>query len=282
LHDAAGPPGGPVVARGPRGRRADGSQLDLWSLLPQALVVDASDRARSGIRIALREPAAAYRAAPPSVDCLCGLADDALIRTLQYAVVDVETTGGAWSRGHRVTEIAAVRVGGDGRVIDEFRSLVNPERPIPPFISALTNITWDMVADAPKFAEVADRVADVLRGAVFVAHNAAFDWGFVSRELERAGTNLTGQSLCTVRLARKVVPEVRSRSLDSLTYFFDIPVTQRHRAYGDAVATAELLRRLLERLDTMEVVRWAELSRLLRQRAPRRRRLANPQPMTEV
>jgi DNA polymerase III subunit epsilon len=275
-----------VVARsgGTAGRRnaAAGSQLDLWSLLPAALSIDASDRSRVGIRIGLREPVQAVLRRPAAVDCGASAGDDVSIRDLEYAIVDVETTGGSCLRGHRITEIAAVRVDGRGRVVDEYRSLVNPERPIPSFISALTNITWDMVADAPRFRDVAADVARVLGGAVFVAHNAAFDWRFVAHELERVGASLTGRSLCTVRLARKVVPEVRSRSLDSLTYFFDIPVAARHRAYGDAAATAELFRRLLDRLDTLEVTRWCELQELLRRRAPRRRRVASPQPIPEV
>jgi DNA polymerase III subunit epsilon len=96
-----------------------------------------------------------------------------------------------------------VRLRGDGTVVDEYRSLVNPQRPIPSFITALTQITWEMVSDAPRFATSPRTWARVLGGAVFVAHNASFDWRFVSAELERAGAPLTGRSLCTVRLARK-------------------------------------------------------------------------------
>jgi DNA polymerase III subunit epsilon len=267
------------------------STLEPGSLLPAELLVDVSDRSRTGIRISLRSAAPAMvRTAisatvcrPVSaVDCGGCLAEDAALRTLEYAIVDVETTGGSWAHGHRVTEIAAQRLRGDGTVLDEYRSLVNPERPIPSYISALTNITREMVADAPRFRDVAGEVGRVLRGAVFVAHNASFDWRFVSAELEHAGAALTGRTLCTVRLARKLVPEVRSRSLDSLTYFFDIPVAQRHRAYGDVVATAEVFRRLLSRLDALEVTRWHELDELLRRRARRRKKQASPQPMDEV
>jgi DNA polymerase III subunit epsilon len=255
---------------------------DIRSLLPAALIVDDSDRLRRGVRIGLSDVVASARAVPLPVDCGGSLADDADIRDLEYAIVDVETTGGAWARGHRITEFAAVRVDGRGRVLGEYRTLVNPERAIPAWVTALTRITWPMVADAPRFADVAGSIGSVLRGAVFVAHNASFDWGFVGHELARAGAPLTGSTLCTVRLARKVVPEVRSRSLDSLTWFFDIPVADRHRAWGDAIATVELFRRLLVRLDTLEVTRWAELQQLLRRRATRRKRVAGPQPMTEV
>lgn len=248
--------------------------------LPPELSADLSDRSRSGIRITLNRPLARQLSfLPPAVKCAPAVTETCAIRSLEYAIVDVETTGGSWSRGHRVTEIAAQRLRGDGTVLDECRSLVNPERPIPPFITSLTNITWDMVRDAPRFAEVASEVSRVLDGAVFVAHNAAFDWRFVGAELERAGAPLSGRSLCTVRLARKVVPELTSRSLDSLTYFFNIAVEQRHRAWGDVVATAEVFRRLMNRLDDLQVERWGELDALLRVRARRRKRKANPHSM---
>jgi DNA polymerase III subunit epsilon len=271
MHDASGPQRFAVV------RRFEPT------LLPSELLVDATDAARVGIRIALKDTAAARQTAlTAAIDC-AGLLDvDTAVRSMEYTVVDVETTGGAYSRGHRVTEIAAIRVRGDGTVVDEYRSLVNPERPIPSFISALTSITWEMVRDAPRFSDIAPDVARVLRGAVFVAHNAAFDWQFVCAELGRAGVPITGRTLCTVRLARKVVPELRSRSLDSLSCFFNIDNRARHRAYGDAVATVELLRRLLDRLDGLEVNRWAELEELLAQRAKRRRRQANPQPVQDA
>ena len=245
------------------------------------LIIDTSDAARTGIRIRLEKAPARARLTVEPVDCAGATEDDAPIRSLEYAIVDVETTGGSWSYGHRITEIAAVRVRGDGTILDEYRSLVNPERPIPAVISALTNISWDMVRDAPRFAEVAPDVARVLGGAVFVAHNAPFDWRFVSAELQRAGVPLSGRTLCTVRMARKLVPELRSRSLDSLIYFFNIPIEARHRAYGDARATAELFRLLLDRLDGLEVTRWHELQQLLARRAKRRKRQANPHSIPE-
>ena len=242
------------------------------------LIVDASDAARTGIRIMLRSSA---RPGVGPVDCAGSAHEHASIRSLEYAIVDVETTGGSWAYGHRITEIAAVRVRGDGTVVDEYRSLVNPDRPIPSYITALTNITWDMVREAPRFADVAPHVARVLGGAVFVAHNAPFDWRFVGAELQRAGVPLSGRTLCTVRMARRLVPELRSRSLDSLIYFFNIPIEARHRAYGDARATTELFRLLLDRLDTLEVTRWHELQYLLARRSQRRRRQANPHSIPE-
>jgi DNA polymerase III subunit epsilon len=256
--------------------------LDPGALLPPELICDVSDRSRSGIRIELNRDVALVRTLPASVACGADHPADTVIRTLEYAVVDVETTGGSWGGGHRVTEIAALRLRGDGVLIDEYRTLVNPQRPIPSFITRLTRITAEMVSDAPLFSEVAGEVARVLRGAVFVAHNAPFDWRFVGAEFGRAGVTLTGVPLCTVRLARKLVPELSSRSLDSLTCFFNIPVESRHRAYGDAEATAALFRHLLGRLDTQEIARWGELDRLLQQRAPRRKRQANPHPVSEA
>jgi DNA polymerase III subunit epsilon len=256
-------------------------QLELLELLPPELRADTSDRSR-GIRITLDSAVALARRAAAGVDCAGAAGVDAPIRSLEYVIVDVETTGGSFARGDRITDIAAVRLHGDGTVVDEFRSLVNPGRPIPSFITALTSITWEMVRDAPRFADVAPDVARVLRGAVFVAHNAPFDWRFVGAELDRAGVPLTGHTLCTVRMARKLVPELRSRSLDSLSWFFDIPNTARHRAYGDAVATAEVFRRLMSRLEEQEVTRWDELQQLLARRAKRKKRRANPQPASDV
>ena len=128
-----------------------------------------------------------------------------------------------------------------------FESLVNPGRPIPPRICAITNITDEMVRDAPTFADVADQVLAALAGRVFVAHNARFDWGFVSAEVRRArDLALDGPRLCTVRLARRLVTEVRSCGLDNLSHYFGFENMARHRAAGDALVTAELLGHLLD------------------------------------
>ncbi len=225
-------------------------------------------------------------AAPGAADAFAPDGGPAL-RALEYVVVDTETTGGSALRGHRVTEVAAVRMAYDGTVLEEFSSLVNPERPIPAFISSLTNITWEMVRDAPRFEEIAPAVARILEGGVFVAHNAAFDWRFLSWELERAtGVPLQAPVLCTVRLARKVVPEVASRSLDALCYFFNLQNEARHRAYGDARVTAALLGRLFARVEEREIVTWGALEKLVGRRKPRapRRRHAMPSSMdpTEI
>lgn len=207
-----------------------------------------------------------------------------LLKNLEYVVVDVETTGGSAAKGDRVTEFAAVRVDGQGRILDEFSALVNPERSIPPFITRLTNITDAMVRDAPRFAEIAPEVRRLLEGGIFVAHNAHFDWNFVSHELEWAtGVPCSGPRLCTVRLARRLVPEVQSRSLGSLSEFFRIENEARHRALGDAKATVVLLGHLLERLEEQEVESWEALDAFLSRGPSRRaRRRANPRSIERI
>jgi DNA polymerase III subunit epsilon len=168
------------------------------------------------------------------------------LESVCFAVVDVETTGMRARGGDRVTEIAiAVLTGGSVELA--FEALVNPGCPIPAEITALTRISDEMVRDRPPFASHADTVLDTLSGRVFVAHNVRFDWGFVSAELERSrSVRLEGPRLCTVDLSRRLVPGLKSRNLDSVTTYFGIDVGDRHRAAGDALATAQVLRRLIE------------------------------------
>lgn len=217
-------------------------------------------------------------APPPEVEAARGARP---LRDERWVVVDVETTGGAPSRGHRVTEVAAVRVEG-GRIADTFCTLVNPERPIPGMITSLTGISNTMVMDQPRFAEVARQVSGALEGCVFVAHNAAFDWRFVSHELQMAtGMTLSGRQLCTVRLSRRLLPQLPSRSLDGLASWFGLEIQSRHRALDDAVATAHVLIRLLDLLEDQGVTDWDGLQGMLRRRKPRasRRRRAKPRSM---
>jgi DNA polymerase-3 subunit epsilon len=192
------------------------------------------------------------------------------LRDLEFVVVDVESTGGSPARGDRVTEVAAVRIR-NGELVDCFESLVNPERPIPPSVTALTNITEEMVADAPRFRDLLEPLKQTLRGAVFVAHNVGFDWRFLDSEFRRCGGGrLEGERLCTLRLARRLHPELRRRSLAVLTNHYAIPVESHHRAGDDARATAELFGRFLERLGDEGVDDWAGLQRFLQ--PPRRRK----------
>jgi DNA polymerase-3 subunit epsilon len=168
-----------------------------------------------------------------------------LLEDCAFAVVDVETTGMRATGPDRVTDVAVVVLQGARREL-VFESLVNPRAPIPPRIAALTGITAELVANAPEFEAIADQLLAALAGRVFVAHNARFDWGFLTAEVRRArALGLTGTRLCTVRLARRLLPQLESRSLDSLSYFFGLENRARHRAAGDALATAEVLERLL-------------------------------------
>ena len=207
---------------------------------------------------------------------------DADLLSLDYAVVDVETTGTRCWAGDRITEIAVVTVR-NGAVAQRFETLVNPERPIPPWVSRLTNITWGMVKDAPRFRDVCDDVVRALDGSIFVAHNAQFDWRFVTTEIERAtGQRLEGRRLCTVRMARKLLPQLRSRRLDYLAMYYDVTITARHRAGGDAAATAEILLRLLREARARDCHCWPDLEALLGRmlvRSRRRRRSAMPLPV---
>ena len=168
-----------------------------------------------------------------------------LLEETPFAVVDVETTGMRATGPDRVTDIAVVVVHGSRREL-VFESLVNPGVPIPLRIAGLTGITDALVRGAPNFAQVADVLLGALAGRVFVAHNARFDWGFLTAEVRRArALGLAGPQLCTVRLARRLLPQLESRSLDSLSYYFGLENRARHRAAGDALATAEVLERLL-------------------------------------
>jgi DNA polymerase-3 subunit epsilon len=202
---------------------------------------------------------------------------------LEYVVVDVETTGGPQLRGHRLTEISMVRVDANGRRQHEYSTLINPERSIPAKITQLTNIHYEMVRHAPRFGDIADDIRAFIGDRVFVAHNAAFDWGFIHGELVRTtGRPLLGRRLCTVRLARKVVPEVRRRSLDSLSYFFNVHNEARHRAYGDARATAVIFGKLLDRVFERNIDTWQALDKFVRAPKKPRKRSALPTPVEDV
>ena len=207
---------------------------------------------------------------------------DSLSR-LSYVVVDVETTGGRPWLDDRITEVAALVVR-DGQVVERFETLVNPQRSIPPMITRLTNISWEMVRHAPTFREICDRLVAVLEGHVFVAHNAMFDWRFLSAEVTRAsGRRLQGRRLCTVRLARRVLPQLRSRRLDSLAYHYGVEIHGRHRAGGDATATAQIFIKLMSEVRAHSCERWGDLQALLttsaRRGRRRRRKSALPGPV---
>ena len=201
-----------------------------------------------------------------------------LLDDCAFAVVDVETTGMRAGYGDRITEIAVAVVHGGRREV-VFDSLVNPERPIPRTVCAITNITDEMVRHAPRFAELAERLLAVLAGRVFVAHNARFDWNFLSAELRRSrDLTLDGTRLCTVRLARRLVRGVRSCGLDNLCRFFGFHNKARHRAGGDALVTAELLARLLVLAREEGARTLQDLASIESRRARRRRRKRQAMP----
>lgn len=148
--------------------------------------------------------------------------------------VDIETNGGSGERG-RITEIALIRVE-DGEIVEEYSSLVNPGGPLPYWITKLTGITNDDVADAPYFDEIAREVARILDGAIFVAHNVRFDFSFIKRQLEALGYTFRPKLFCTVRMSRALYPEHKGHSLEKIIARHNISTEDRHRAYADAKA----------------------------------------------
>ena len=156
-----------------------------------------------------------------------------------YSIVDIETTGG-FASGHGITEIA-IYVHDGSRVVDSFHTMINPQQKIPVYITALTGISNAMVASAPLFDEVADKIFSMLCNKIFVAHNVNFDFSFVKHHLKNSGYELNVKKLCTVRLGRKVFPGFASYSLGNLCRCLGISIENRHRAAGDARATVLLL-----------------------------------------
>ena len=167
-----------------------------------------------------------------------------------YAIIDVETTGTGASYG-KITEIAIVLHNGVA-VTETFTTLINPECNIPYNITRLTGITNDMVADAPRFYEVAKKIIELTAGKIFVAHNALFDYSFVKEEFKRLGYDFKRKTICTVKLGRKLLPGHRSYSLGNICADLGIVITDRHRAIGDALATAKLFDILLTQNNLLE------------------------------
>jgi DNA polymerase-3 subunit epsilon len=161
-----------------------------------------------------------------------------------YAIVDIETTGG-FAAANDITEIA-ILVHDGHRVTDRFETLINPSVAIPYFIQSLTGISPAMVASAPSFGEVAGIIYEKLQGRVFVAHNVNFDFSFLKHHLAANGFELNAPRICTVRLSRKVFPALPSYSLGNLCRSFNLHIENRHRAGGDADATARLFDLILE------------------------------------
>ena len=160
-----------------------------------------------------------------------------------YSIVDVETTGGKFNE-EGITEIAIYKFDGV-KIIDQFISLLNPEIPIQPFVQQLTGINNKMLSNAPKFFEVAKRILEITENTILVAHNSSFDYRMLRIEFDRLGYDFIIPQLCTVSLSKKLIPEMESYKLGKLVKSLGIPISNRHRASGDAIATVELFKLLL-------------------------------------
>jgi len=165
-----------------------------------------------------------------------------------YNIIDIETTGKSPQEG-KITEIA-IYVHNGVRVTDSFTSLINPECHIPYFITKLTGIDNGMVANAPKFYEVAKKIIELTAGNIFVAHNVSFDYRFIQEEYKRLGYNFRRKTMCTVKLGRKYLPGHQSYSLGKICNDLNIQIDGRHRAAGDALATVKLFERILQKHET--------------------------------
>ncbi len=161
-----------------------------------------------------------------------------------YAIVDIETTGG-YAAANGITEIAIHIFDGE-KVTEKFETLINPGQPIPYYIQSMTGITDKMVANAPRFEEVAEKIYTILHDKIFIAHNVNFDYSFVKSHLKESGFDLNTKKLCTVRLSRKIFPGLSSYSLGNLSRSLGITIYDRHRAGGDSEATVQIFQLLLQ------------------------------------
>lgn len=169
-----------------------------------------------------------------------------------YAILDIESTGGKYNE-EGITEIAIHRFDGH-QVVDKFICLINPEREIQPFVAKLTGINNKMLRSAPKFHEVAKRIVEITEGTVLVAHNAQFDYRILRTEFRRLGYDFQRKTLCTVDLSKQLIPEAESHSLGKLARSLGIPMSDRHRANGDALATLKLFKLLLDKDSDKKII----------------------------
>ena len=170
-----------------------------------------------------------------------------------YAILDIETTGGQYNE-EGITEIAIYKFDGH-EVVDQLISLVNPEKPIQPFVVKLTGINNAMLRSAPKFYEIAKRIIEITEGCVLVAHNASFDYRILQTEFRRLGFDYKKPTLCTVELSKKLIPDQASYSLGKLVRALGIPMADRHRASGDALATVKLFKMLMAKDVEKEILK---------------------------
>lgn len=173
------------------------------------------------------------------------LVPELIHRNKIYAIVDIETTGGKYNE-EGITEIAIYKHDGH-KIVDQFISLVNPEKTIQPYVVNLTGISNTMLKNAPKFFEVAKRIVEITENCVLVAHNAKFDYRILKLEFDRLGFKFERQNLCTVELSKQLIPDLPSYSLGKLVRSLGIPMSDRHRASGDALATTKLFELLLDK-----------------------------------
>ncbi|MDG2475724.1 MAG: exonuclease domain-containing protein [Flavobacteriaceae bacterium] len=170
-----------------------------------------------------------------------------------YTIIDLETTGGKFNE-ESIIEVAAYKFDGIS-IVDQFISLVNPQRDIHPYVEKLTGITSKMVKTAPKFHEIAKRVIEITSDTILVAHNAQFDYRILQLEFKRLGYEFSMKSLCTVILSQELLPEQESYKLGRLSRSLGIPLKDRHRASGDALATVELFKILMEKDINQEIIK---------------------------
>ncbi|MFA6017031.1 MAG: exonuclease domain-containing protein [Patescibacteria group bacterium] len=177
-------------------------------------------------------------------------------------IIDVETTGIS-PLYERVIELAMIRIS-KNKIVDKFTTLINPQKQISPFISSFTGITNEELEDAPIFEDIKDRIIEMLAGAVFVAHNVRFDYSFIKTELKRIGVNYKAKTFCTVRLSRRLYPEHRSHSLESVIARFNFKFINRHRAYDDAFVLWQFLQKIKKTIPKQTLLKaWADLTKSL-------------------
>jgi DNA polymerase III epsilon subunit family exonuclease len=187
--------------------------------------------------------------------------DSSLLAETEFVVLDVEAVHDRKIPA-RIIEVGAYRVRG-GEILDEFQTLINAETAVPRFVTGLTGISNDMLTTAPKFADVIGAWLEFIGDAVLVAHNSSFDLPLLNREIARVypGYRLNNCDLCTVDLARRLVPQIESYKLDSLAAYFGFEIPRRHRAADDALATARVFLRLLNELAINGITTLSEARR---------------------
>ncbi len=187
---------------------------------------------------------------------------------MTFTIVDIETTGLS-AYYHKITEIAALKYK-EGKVINEFSTLINPETPIPRFITRLTGIDNEMVKDSPKIDEVIPKFHSFIGDSSFIAHNATFDYKFLDYALESStGANLNNHKICTCKLARRLLPELPSKKLSNLCEHFNIKNDEAHRAKGDAMATARIFHNFLLMMRKKEIHDTEDILKFQKSKIPK-------------